>query len=127
MLLIDRSAPFAKQLVERLAEIFSLEAAMLYERPTGEFYCIGVPGPEGFEDDLRLAALSDEPSTKGRAPYVMVGVCSGSEPVASMALRGATMPDSFCRASRTWSRSASKGHERKIWPSRSKRRGRVNS
>ena len=94
MLLIDTSAPFAKQLVERLAEIFSLEAAMLYERLTGEFYCVGVTGPEGFEDDLRLAAQSDGPSTKGRAPYVIVGVRSGSEPVASMALRGATMPDS---------------------------------
>ena len=94
MLLIDKGAPFAKQLVEKLVEIFSLEAAMLYERLTGEFYCIGVAAPEGFEDDLRLAALSDRPPTKGRAPYVIVGVRSGSEPVASMALHGATMPDS---------------------------------
>jgi two-component system, OmpR family, sensor histidine kinase KdpD len=94
MLLIDKGAPFAKQLVEKLAEIFSLEAAMLYERLTGEFYCIGVAASEGFEDDLRLAALSDGPPTKGHAPYVIVGVRSGSEPVASMALRGATMPDS---------------------------------
>jgi hypothetical protein len=53
----------------------------------GEFYCVGISGPEGFEDDLRLAALSDGPSTKGSAPYVIVGVRSGSEPVASMALR----------------------------------------
>ena len=55
---------------------------------------VGISGPEGFEDDLRLAALPDGPSTKGRPPYVIVGVRSGSEPVASMALRGATMPDS---------------------------------
>jgi two-component system sensor histidine kinase KdpD len=67
MLLIDRSASFAKQLVEKLAEIFDLQAAMLYERHAGEFYCVGISGPEGFEDDLRLAALSDGPSTKGRA------------------------------------------------------------
>jgi two-component system, OmpR family, sensor histidine kinase KdpD len=94
MLLIDRGAPFAKQLVEKLAEIFSLESALLYERHTGEFYCVGVPGPEGFEDDLRHVALPDGPSMTGRPPYVIVGVRSGSEPVASMALRGATMPDS---------------------------------
>jgi two-component system, OmpR family, sensor histidine kinase KdpD len=94
MLLIDKGAPFAKQLIEKLVEIFSLEAAMLPERLTGEFYCIGVAAPEGFEDDLRLAALSDGPPTKGCAPYVIVGVRSGSEPVASMALHGATMPDS---------------------------------
>lgn len=94
MLLIDTSAPFAKQLVERLAEIFSLEAAMLYERLTGECFCVGVTGPEGFEDDLRLAASSDGPSTRGHGPYVIVSVRSGSEPVASIALHGATMPDS---------------------------------
>ena len=68
MLLIDRSAPFAKQLVEKLAEIFNLEAAVLYERHTGEFYCFGISGPEGFEDDLRLAALPDGPSTKSASP-----------------------------------------------------------
>jgi len=94
MLLIDRGARFGKQLVEKLAEIFDLQAAILYERHARAFYCVGISGPEGFEDDLRLAALSDGPSTKGRAPYVIVGVRSGSEPVASMALRGATMPDS---------------------------------
>jgi len=94
MLLIDRSAPFGKQLVEKLAQVFDLQAAILYERHAREFHCVGTSGPEGFEDDLRLAALSDGPSTKGRAPYVIVGVRSGSEPVASMALRGATMPES---------------------------------
>jgi len=94
MLLIDRSAPFAKQLVEKLVDIFDLEAAVLYERHTGEFHCGGISGPEGFEEDLRLAALPDAPSTKERPPYVVVGVRSGSEPVASIALRGATMPDS---------------------------------
>jgi len=94
MLLIDRSAPFAKQLVEKLAEIFDLQAAILYERHVGEFYCVGISGPEGLEDDLRLAALPEGLSAKHRPPYVIVGVRRGSEPVASMALRGATMPDS---------------------------------
>jgi two-component system, OmpR family, sensor histidine kinase KdpD len=94
MLLIDRRAPFAKQLVEKLAEIFNLEAAVLYERHTGEFYCFGISGPQGFEADLRLAALPDGRSTESRPPYVIVGVRRGSEPVASMALRASTMPDS---------------------------------
>jgi two-component system, OmpR family, sensor histidine kinase KdpD len=94
MLLIDRSAPFAKQLVEKLAEIFDLQAAILYERHVGEFHCVGISGPEGLEDDLRLAALPEGLSAKQRPPYVIVGVRRGSEPVASMALRGETMPDS---------------------------------
>ena len=97
MLLIDRSAPFAKQLVGKLVEIFNIEAAVIYERHTGEFYCLGMPKPEGFEDDLRLAALPDGLSTKSCPPNVIVGIRSGSEPVASMALRGVTMLDSVLR------------------------------
>jgi two-component system, OmpR family, sensor histidine kinase KdpD len=98
MLVIDRSAPFAKQLVEKLVEIFNLGAAVLYERHTGESYCVGISGPEGLEDDLRHAALPDGPSTEGRSQCVIVGVRRGSEPVASMALRGSTMPDSVRRS-----------------------------
>jgi len=64
MLLIDRSAPFAQQLIEKLAEIFNLKAALLYERHTGESYYFCVLGPEGLQDDLRLAALPDGLSTK---------------------------------------------------------------
>jgi two-component system, OmpR family, sensor histidine kinase KdpD len=94
MLLIDRSTPFGKQLVEKLAEIFDLQAAILYERHVGEFHCVGISGPEGLEDDLRLAALPEGLSAKQRPPYVIVGVRRGSEPVASMALREAVMPDS---------------------------------
>jgi two-component system sensor histidine kinase KdpD len=90
MLLIDKRDPFAKQLIEKLANIFNLESALLYERHTGDSYCVGVAGPERLETDLRNVALTDGPSTKRRPPYVIVGVRSGSEQVASMALRGAT-------------------------------------
>ncbi|MGA8150740.1 MAG: ATP-binding protein [Terriglobales bacterium] len=94
MLLIDKSAPFAKQLVEKLAEIFDLDGVVLYERHSGEFYCAGLPDPEGMEDELRHAALPGGSSMEARAPYVIVGVSRGSEPVASMALRGATPQES---------------------------------
>ena len=93
MLLIDKSSPFAKQLVEKLAEIFEVEAAVMYERHTGNFYCVGIAGPEGIEDELRHAALSGGVSVEVRAPYVVVGVSRGSEPVASMALRSPRMPE----------------------------------
>ncbi len=94
MLLIDKSSPFAKQLIEKLAEIFEVEAAVLYERHTGDFYCVGIAGPEGIEDELRHAALSGGVSVEVRSPYVVVGVSRGSEPVASMALRSPRMPES---------------------------------
>ncbi|MFZ0864398.1 MAG: ATP-binding protein [Candidatus Sulfotelmatobacter sp.] len=92
LLLIDTSAPFAKQLLEKLVDIFNLRAAILYERKTGSFYCVGKPGPEGLEDDLRSAVVSGTPSPRERSPYVIVGVSRGSESVASMALLGPTMP-----------------------------------
>ena len=43
MLLIDRTAPFPQQLLDKLAEIFELGAAVLYERHTGAFYRTGSP------------------------------------------------------------------------------------
>ena len=98
MLLIDKSAPFAKQLVEKLANIFNLDAAVLYERHTGDFYCVGTPNAESVEDDLRNAALPGGHSHQERWPYLIVGVSRGSEPVASMALRGPTMPESVLQS-----------------------------
>src|SRR5438874_3989774 len=41
ILLITNTEPFSKQLVTRLAEIFELSAAVLYERRTGEFHRAG--------------------------------------------------------------------------------------
>jgi two-component system sensor histidine kinase KdpD len=94
MLLSDMSAPFAKQLVEKLAEGFDLAGVVLYERHTGKFYRVGLPGLDGIEDELRRAALPGGTSTQERPPYVIVGVSRGPEPIASMALRGATMQES---------------------------------
>ena len=92
MLLIDTSAPFAKQLLEKLVKICNLRAAILYKRKTGSFYCVGTPGREGLGDELRSAVVSGTPSPRERSPYVIVGVSRGSESVASMALLGPTMP-----------------------------------
>jgi two-component system sensor histidine kinase KdpD len=94
MLLSDMSAPFAKQLVEKLAEVFDLDGVVLYERHTDKFSCVGLQGPDELEDELRRAVLPGGDSSQARPPYVIVGVSRGSEPVASMALRGATMQDS---------------------------------
>ena len=98
MLLTDKSAPFEKQLIERLAEIFHLDAVVLYERYTGAFSCVGVAGPEGLESELRNAALPGHYSVGLQSPYVTVGISRGSEPVASMALRGSTIPESVLQS-----------------------------
>lgn len=93
ILLIDNSSPFGKQMLEKLAEIFDLEAAVLFERYSGEFHCAGFSGSEGIEDSLRAAALPGGPSRQERPPYVIVSVSRGTEPVASMALRGSHVPE----------------------------------
>lgn len=93
MLLIDKSAPFGKQLTEKLAEIFDLTCAVLYERHTGNFYCAGTQNPGGIEEVLRRTATLAGSSPQHESDYMIVGVSSGAEPVASMALRGATMTE----------------------------------
>jgi two-component system, OmpR family, sensor histidine kinase KdpD len=93
MLLIDTRQVFGKQLVDKLGELFGLEAAVLFERQRGEFYCMGTSNPAEVEDILRTVALVGGSAPLVRSAYVIVGVSRGSEPVASMALRGSVMPD----------------------------------
>ena len=97
MLLIDNSAPFAEQLAVKLTEIFHLDAIVLYERHTGQFFTVGTQGSSGIEDELRHAAVPGVPSIAARSGYMIVGVSRGSEPVASMALYRAKMPESVLR------------------------------
>ena len=92
MLQIGTGAPFSKQLLERLVQVFNLQAAVLYERDDGEFTCVGIASPEGVQNSLRSAVVSGAVSPHEEPPFVIVAVSRGSEPVASMALRGATMP-----------------------------------
>ncbi len=94
ILLIDRAAPFPNQLIERLAEIFTLDAVVLYERRTGEFYRTGTSMFEGIENQLRQAASPRGSFSKAQLAHVIVSVRLASEPVASMAMHGAKMPDS---------------------------------
>ncbi len=68
ILLIDRAAPFPNQLIERLAEIFALDAVVLYERRTDGFYRVGTSRLEGIENQLRQRHCSPtrtDPRTVG--------------------------------------------------------------
>jgi len=96
MLLIDRAAPFPQQLLDRLAEIFELRAAVLYERNTDAFCRTGTPdiGFEDLEERLREAAVHGmTPSDPNRQP-IIVAVRLASEPIASLALQSGMMPES---------------------------------
>ncbi|MBI2681221.1 MAG: PAS domain-containing sensor histidine kinase [Candidatus Solibacter usitatus] len=77
LLLIDNTQPFPKQLVRKLAEIFEMNAAVLYHRRSEEFYRAG---PGDFD---------------ARRNRVITAERLGSEPIAGLALQGAPMPDAF--------------------------------
>lgn len=94
ILLTDKSTPIGRQLIEKLSEVFTVEGAVLYERDTGATHSVGTARSEGLEEKLRNAALFSDRSIEMSSPYLIVGVSRGSEPVASMAVRGSTMPES---------------------------------
>lgn len=94
ILLIDGGEPFAKQLAAQLAEVFQLSAVILFERRTGEFFRAGPSEFEGLEDQLREAALQGTAFSDTQNSRIMTAVRLGSEPIASLAIQGARMPDS---------------------------------
>ena len=94
ILLIDSGEPFAKQLAQKLAEIFDVGALVLYDRRTAEFYRAGPSDFDGLDDQLREAALHGTSFSDAKRNRVILAVRLGSEPIASLALQGVQMPDS---------------------------------
>ncbi len=94
ILLIDRSEPFPRQLIRKLAEIFELTAAVLYDRRAEEMYFAGPSDFEGFEDQLREAALRGSSFADAQRHRTITAVRLGSEPIAALAMQGSQMPDS---------------------------------
>ena len=93
MLEIDTSAGFGKQLIGKIGDVFGLDAAALFERQSGEFHSTGTSNRAELEDTLRTVAHSGGSAPLVRSEYVIIAISRGSEPVASMALRGRAMPE----------------------------------
>ena len=94
ILLIENTEPFPTQLVRKLAEIFQLEAAVLYDRRTDEFHRAGPSEFEGMEEQLRDAALQGTSFSDAQHSRLITAVRLGSEPIGGLALQGSPMPDS---------------------------------
>jgi two-component system sensor histidine kinase KdpD len=94
ILLIDTGEPFQKQLAHQLAEIFDLRAVVLYDRRAGELYRDGPSDFDGLDDQLREAALQGTSFSDTKRSRLITAVRLGSEPIASLAIQGAQMPDS---------------------------------
>jgi two-component system sensor histidine kinase KdpD len=95
ILLIDDSDPFPKQLAQKLADIFPVSAAVLYDRRTGEMFRAGPSEFDGLDEQLRDAAWHGNSFSDPERQRVITAVRLGSEPIAALALQGgAQMPDS---------------------------------
>lgn len=94
ILLTDPGEPIAKQLARKLAEVFGLEAAVLYDRRTGEIHRAGPSDFDGMEDQLRDAASQGISFFDPEHKRVISAVRLGSEPIASFAIQGSFMQDS---------------------------------
>ncbi|HSW38402.1 MAG TPA: ATP-binding protein, partial [Acidobacteriota bacterium] len=95
ILLIDNSEPFASQLVRKLADVFQLNAAALFDRRTGHIHRGGASALPDIDDLLRATALRGTSSSDRNSGCLLMAVRLGSEPIASLAIQGAPMPDSM--------------------------------
>ncbi len=99
ILLTDPVDPIAKQLARKLAEVFALDAVVLFDRRTGEIHRAGPTDFDAVESNAMDAQLRDAASqgTSFSDPEhkrVITAVRLGSEPIASFAIQGAFMQDS---------------------------------
>jgi two-component system, OmpR family, sensor histidine kinase KdpD len=99
ILLTDPVDPIAKQLARKLAEVFELDAAVLFDRRTGEIHRAGPSDFDSADFDAIQAHLRDSAS-QGTSFFdperkrVTTAVRLGSEPIASFAIQGVVMQDS---------------------------------
>jgi two-component system, OmpR family, sensor histidine kinase KdpD len=97
ILLIDNSEPFGAQLIRKLADIFELNAASLYDRRTGDFYRAGSSDLASLDAQLRETALKGTSHSNSESNCLLAPVRLGSEPIASLAIQGLGMSDSVLR------------------------------
>ncbi|HLH40816.1 MAG TPA: ATP-binding protein [Bryobacteraceae bacterium] len=83
-----------KQLAQKLAETFDLSMVMLYDRQNDEIHRAGPANCEGIEEQLREAARQGISFQDAGCARVITAVRLGSDPIASIAMQGAAMPDS---------------------------------
>jgi two-component system sensor histidine kinase KdpD len=93
ILLIGEGDAVPKQLAAKLAEVFDLEAVVLYDPRSGECHRAGPLDFEGLDDQLRESALQGSTFTDAASGRLITAIRLGAQPIASLALQGAHMSD----------------------------------
>jgi two-component system sensor histidine kinase KdpD len=93
ILLIDSSESFPRQLIRKLAEIFELDLAVLFDRRTGDFYRAGPSDVGGLENQLRETALNGTVPSRDSS-CTLAAIRLGAEPIGSLAIQGMRIADS---------------------------------
>jgi two-component system sensor histidine kinase KdpD len=94
ILLIGVSGTFQNELARKVAEAFGLNAVVLYDRRSGEFFRAGPSDFESMDPQLRDSAAHGTAFSDAKSDFVITAVRLGSEPIASLGLQSSKMPDS---------------------------------
>lgn len=94
ILLVDERQPIASQLVQKLAEVFDLRSAMLYDRRTDEVFRGGPGDFDDMEGQLRDSARSGFSHADPKRARLITAIRLGADPIGALGIQGAAMPDS---------------------------------
>lgn len=94
ILLIDSGEPFPKRLAQTLAEIFAMDAVVLYDRRTEQIFRGGPAEFDGLDDQLREAARHGASFADPERKRVITAIRLGAEPIAALGLQGSEIQDS---------------------------------
>ena len=94
ILLTEAGDPVPRQIANQVAEVFDLTSTVLFDRRSGEFYRGGPGEFEGVEQQLKEAALNGTTYADPAKRRIILSIRLGADPIASLALQGAVMPDS---------------------------------
>jgi two-component system sensor histidine kinase KdpD len=94
ILLTDEHQSFAKQLVQKLAEVFDIRAVMLYDRRTDEVFRGGPGDFDGMEQQLRDSARNGSSFADPKKERMVTSIRLGADPIGALGIQGTAMPDS---------------------------------
>lgn len=98
LLLLDPSRPAALQIARHVARIYDSRAVALFDRGSGETYRSGPEDMEAIDEKLQQAVLQGTFSADELTGTTVTPIRLGGEPIGSLAIRGAFLPDTALQA-----------------------------